>query len=68
MIGAWRRWLDLLARREPGDALAWFRILTGLALLWNLVPAIVQGLVPARRGWCGRSAGRRRRWCGGWWR
>lgn len=55
MIGAWRRWLDLLARREPGDALAWFRILTGLALLWNLVPAIVQGLVPAL--WMGRLDG-----------
>ena len=33
---AWRRWVDLTSTRETGEVLALFRILTGLALLWNI--------------------------------
>ena len=32
----WRAWLDLLRHREVGTGLAWFRMLVGIALLWEL--------------------------------
>jgi hypothetical protein len=45
LVGLWERWLAVLRRREPGEALALFRIITGLSLLLNLLPAIRLGLV-----------------------
>jgi hypothetical protein len=45
IVGLWERWLAVLRRREPGEALALFRIITGLSLLLNLLPAIRLGLV-----------------------
>ena len=37
----WAAWLTLLRHREPGIGLAWFRMLVGLALLWELTGPLV---------------------------
>ena len=46
MRGLWGRWLALLGRRESGEALALFRIVTGASLVLNVAPAVLTGLVP----------------------
>ncbi|MCB9567113.1 MAG: hypothetical protein H6710_07880 [Myxococcales bacterium] len=45
MIRAWDAWLRVLERREGGEALAVFRILSGLAILYTYIPVIAAGLV-----------------------
>jgi hypothetical protein len=35
-MNAWRRWVALTSARETGEALALFRILCGLSLLWTV--------------------------------
>ncbi len=42
----WRGWVELLSRRETGESLALFRILTGVGVLWNVSSALVDGVVP----------------------
>lgn len=46
MRRAWRAWLSILQRREDALPFAIFRLLTGLAVLWNTLPAVLHGLVP----------------------
>ncbi|HSN99634.1 MAG TPA: hypothetical protein VLS89_15170, partial [Candidatus Nanopelagicales bacterium] len=41
----WSSWVRLLDRREPGDAIALFRIAVGLVILASLVPLVVHDLV-----------------------
>ena len=41
----WRAWVRLLDRREPGTALALFRIVTGLSLLYALGTVVVADVV-----------------------
>ncbi|MCA9657007.1 MAG: hypothetical protein KC486_01570 [Myxococcales bacterium] len=45
MRRSWAAWLAILGRREGGASLAVFRIITAAALIYNLVPAILRGLV-----------------------
>ncbi|MEZ4450272.1 MAG: HTTM domain-containing protein [Nannocystaceae bacterium] len=55
MIRAWRAWIAVLQRREDALPLAIFRALTGLAVLWNLLPAVLHGVV--RVIWLDRDDG-----------
>ena len=41
----WRAWVALLDRKEPGDALAVFRILVGLVVVWVLASLWTSGLL-----------------------
>lgn len=41
----WRAWVTLLDRKEPGDALAVFRILTGLVVAWVITSLWTSGLL-----------------------
>ena len=45
MRRSWAAWLAILGRREGGGALAVFRIILGVSLIYNLVPTITAGLV-----------------------
>jgi hypothetical protein len=42
---AWGWWVALLDRRGPADALAWFRILSGLAALYAIVSVVWADIV-----------------------
>lgn len=41
----WRFFVELFSRREPGSALAWFRIAIGLVLLYSLLSVGLHGLI-----------------------
>ncbi len=45
MIRSWAAWLGILGRREGGLAVALFRIITAVGLIYNLVPTMLRGLV-----------------------
>lgn len=45
MKRAWRFWVALFDRREPGDTLALMRILTGIGAFWFLATMIHAGVV-----------------------
>src|SRR5438270_151831 len=42
----WTRWCALLAEREPGTALALFRISIGICVVWLVGSIAANGLVP----------------------
>ena len=44
-MSLWRRWVRLLDRREPAEALALYRVAIGLSLLYAVVPVWSAGLV-----------------------
>ncbi len=52
---AWSRWVALLERREPGEALALVRILVGLGVLVALLEVLLPGMVPVL--WFDRADG-----------
>ena len=41
----WTAWVKLLDRKEPGDAMALFRICTGLVVVWVLASLWTSGLL-----------------------
>ena len=41
-----KKWVELTSRKETGEILALFRILTGLGMLWNVGSAVWSGIVP----------------------
>jgi hypothetical protein len=57
----WAAWVLLLSRREPGDAMALFRIAVGVVTLWSLLTMATSGLLDVLwvdRAWGGyRSLG-----------
>jgi hypothetical protein len=57
----WAAWVSLLDRREPGDALALFRIAVAVVVLWALLAMVTSGLTGVLwvdRAWGGyRSLG-----------
>lgn len=44
--GVWFRWADFVSRREPGAALALFRIGCGVCVVWAIGGVAVNGLAP----------------------
>jgi hypothetical protein len=42
----WRRWVELLSRKEDGLSFACFRVLIGLCLIGTVGTVVVHGLVP----------------------
>jgi hypothetical protein len=53
--GRWARWTHFLDTREPGAALALFRIACGLVILGTISSVVVHGLVPVL--WLDRAQG-----------
>jgi hypothetical protein len=46
MRSRWRQWCDFLAEREPGTAVALFRISIGICVVWMFGSIAANGLVP----------------------
>jgi hypothetical protein len=53
------KWVELTSRKETGEILALFRILTGLGVLWNVGSVVLSGAV--RTLWIDRAGGGFRR-------
>lgn len=64
VVARWMGWVALLGRREPGTALALFRIVTGVSLLYTLASVVAADLVGVL--WVDAAHGGYRSIEGGW--